>query len=68
MVGLSVDGFDVNSVGEKSPIGYVLDVDLEYTDKLDVLHNDYWLAPETLAIPYEILTDYCKKITDEYKI
>ena len=26
------------------------------------MHNDYPLAPEKLAIPYDMLSDYCKKI------
>ena len=64
----NVDNFDVNSVSEKSPIGYILEVDLEYPDELHVLHNDYPLAPEKLAIPYDMLSDYCKKIADEYGI
>ena len=32
------------------------------------MHNDYPLAPEKLAIPYDMLSDYCKKIADEYEI
>ena len=36
--------------------------------KLHVLHNDFPLAPEKLAITYDMLSDYCKKITDEYEI
>ena len=63
-----VDKFDVNSISEKSPIGYILEVDLEYPDELHVFHNDYPLAPEKLAIPYDMLSDYCKKIADEYGI
>ena len=59
----NVDGFDVNSISEKSPIGYILEVDLEYPEKLHLLHNDYPLAPEKLVIPYDMLSDYCKKIT-----
>ena len=64
----NVDGFDVNSISEKSSIRYVLEVDLEYPDELHVLHNDYPLAPEKLAIPYDMLSDYCKKIADKYGI
>ena len=57
----SVDNFEVNSVSETNPIGYILEVDLEYPDELHVLHNDYPLAPEKLAIPYDMLSGYCKK-------
>ena len=64
----SVDNFEVTSVSENNPIGYILEVDLEYPDELHVLHNDYPLAPEKLAIPYDMLSDYCKKIADEYEI
>ena len=64
----NVDGFDVNSVSEKSPIGQILEVDLEYPDELHALHNDYPLAPEKVAIPYDRLSDYCKKIAGEYRI
>ena len=63
-----IDKFDVNSIIEKSPIGYILEVDLEYPNELHVLHNDYPLAPEKLAIPYDMLSDYCKKIFIEMKI
>ena len=63
-----VDGFDVNSVSENSPIGYILEVDLEYTNELHVFHHDYPLAQEKLAIPYDMLLGYCKKIADENEI
>ena len=58
----NVDKFDVNSISEKSSIGYIFKVDLEYTDKLHVLHNDYPSPPEELAIPYDMLLDYFKKL------
>ena len=34
----NVDNFDVNSVSEKSPIGYILEVDLKYSNELHELH------------------------------
>ena len=64
----NVDGFDVNSVSETSSIEYNLEVDVEYPDELHALHNDYPLAPEKLAITYAMLSNYCKKIADEYEI
>ena len=64
----NVDNFDLDTISKKSPTGYTLDVDLEYPDKLHVLHNDYRLAPENLAIPYDMLSDYCKKIVNKNKI
>ena len=64
----NVDGFDVNSVSEKSEIGYFLEVDLEYPDKLHELHNDYLLASEKLAVSSDILSKYCKKVADKYRI
>ena len=58
----NVDGFDVNSISEKSPIGYFLEVDLEYPDELHELHNDFPLAPEKLAVSSDMLSNYCKKL------
>ena len=61
----NVDGFDVNSVNEKSDTGYFLEVD---PDELHELHNDYPLPPEKLAISSDVLSKYCKRIADKFKI
>ena len=53
------------SISEKNLIGYFLEVDLEYSDKL---HNGYPLAPEKLAVSNNVLSKYCKKIPDKYEI
>ena len=63
----NADGFDVNSISEKSPIEYILEIDLKYPGKLHVLHNDYPLAPKKLAISYD-MSNYWKKIADKYEI
>ena len=41
----NVDNFDVNSCSEKSPIGYILEVDLEYTciaQRLSISSRKNW--------------------------
>ena len=55
------------SISEKSLIGYFLEVDLKYPEKLHELHNDYRLAPGKLAVSCDMLSNYCKKITDKYE-
>ena len=64
----NIDEFDINSINEKSDSGYILEVDIEYPDELHELHNDYPLAPEKLAVSIGMLSKYCKKIANKYKI
>ena len=58
-----IDNFDVNSISEDSPDGYILEVDLEYPDELLDVHNDYSLTPEKLEISDDMLSKYCSDIT-----
>ena len=64
----NIDKFDVMSTDEKDDIGYILEVDLEYPKELHELHNDYPLAPEKVPVSSDMLSEYCKKIADEYGI
>ena len=63
----NVDEFDINLIREKSPIVYFLEVDLEYSDELHELHNDYPLAPQKLPVSSDMLSNYCKKNADKYE-
>ena len=63
-----VDNFDANSISENSSVGNILEVGLEYSKELHELHNDYPLAREKLAVPYDIMSNYCKKIANKYRI
>ena len=63
-----MDGFDVDSISQKSPIGYFFEVDLDYPDELHELLNDYPLAPEKRAVSSDMLSKYCKKIAEKYEI
>ena len=64
----NADKFDVMSIIETSPIGYFLEVDPEYSDKLHELHNDYVLALEKPALSGDMLSKYCKKLADKSEI
>ena len=64
----NVDELDVMSINEKGDVGYILEVDLKYPDKLHELHNDYPLAPEKIAVTNNMLSKYCKCIADKYDI
>ena len=64
----SIDKFDIMSISDKSPIGYFLEVDLEYPDELHELNNDFPLAPEKIAVFSDMLSKYYEKIADEYEI
>ena len=62
----NVDELDVMSINEKSEVGYILEVDLEYPKEIHELNNDYPLAPEKLTVTNDILSNYCK--SDKYDI
>ena len=64
----NIDEFDAMSINEKSPIGYFLEVHLEYSDKLHGFHNDYPLVPEKPAVSSDMWSLYCKKIADKFEI
>ena len=55
-------------IKKESSTGYILEVDLEYLEKLHDIHNDYPLAPEKINIPKEWLFKYCLKITNVQNI
>lgn len=40
--------------------GYILEVDLDYPEKLHESHNSFPLAPEHLNITQDILSPYAK--------
>ena len=58
----NVDEFDVMSINEKSPIGYLLEVGLKYPDELYELHNDYPLAPKNLLFLVICCRNIVKKL------
>ena len=63
-----INNIDLAKYHENSRKGLILEVDLEYPQKLHDLHNDYPLGPEKIKVTNDMLADYSKKIAREYKI
>ena len=63
-----ISNFFLDLISEDSPVGYILEADLEYPSELHNLHNDYPLAPEKLKISRDMLSKYCLDIADKYGI
>ena len=62
-----IDKTDLNSTGEKSSIGYILEAELENPSELHELHN-YPFAPEKLEMSQDMFSKYCFENADEYGI
>ena len=63
-----INEFCLDSISENSSKGYILEVGLEYPDKLHNLHSDYPLAPEKIEISTDMLSKYCSDIANKYGI
>ena len=46
---------------ENSNKGIILEVDLEYSEELHDLHNDYPCAPEKIIVTNDMLSPYCRE-------
>ena len=63
-----LNNIDLGKYKENSNDGLILEADLEYPKDLHELHNDYPLAPEKVKVSKDMLSDYCNKISEKYKI
>ena len=58
--------FDLDSTTKFDDYGYILEVDLKYTEHLHDSHSDYPLAAEKLRITNEMLSAYSSSLTSSY--
>ena len=63
-----INKIDLAKYKEDSEKGLILEVDLEYPEELHDLHNDYPLGPEKVRVSHDMLSEYCKNISEKYNI
>ena len=63
-----INKIDLAKYKEDSEKGLILEVDLEYPEELHDLHNDYPLGPEKVKVTNDMLSEYCKNISEKYNI
>ena len=63
-----ITNLDITQISDESEEGYILEVDLKYPKELHDLHNDYPLAPEKMKICPEMLSPYCKQLSEDLKL
>ena len=68
MTNKEINKIDLGKCKTDGKKGLILEVDLEYPQKLHNSHNDYPIAPEKVKVSKNMLSGYCKKIPEKYKI
>ena len=63
-----LQSFDFMSVPDEGPVGYILEVDIEYPDELHDEHNDYPLCPESIVIDENELSPYTHELAEKLGI
>ena len=63
-----LQNFDFMSVSVDSPCGYILEVNLEYDERLHLTHNDCPLCPENISNVEEDLSPYTKLLTEKLEV
>ena len=68
MTDKEINKIDLAKYKKNSKKGLIPEVDLEYSQQLHNLHNDYPVAPEKPKLSNSTLSGYCKKIAEKYNI
>ena len=63
-----IQDLDLNEYNAYNEKGLILEVDLEYPEKLHNHHNDYPVAPEKIKVTEDMLSDYSRKMAKKFNI
>jgi len=56
--------FDFDTIAPDVETGYIIECNLEYSDHLHDIHNDYPMAPEHLEVSRDILSQFALDLID----
>ena len=59
-----IENFDVNSISDDSPTGYIWEVDLLYPPSLHFAHSAYPLCPEHVIVQQSMLSPTLEQMYD----
>ena len=59
---------DLANLTEDSERGVILEVDLEYSEELHDLHNEYPVAAEKIKVTKEMLSPYCEELRSQFNL
>ena len=68
MTDKEISKIDLGKYKKDGKKGLIPEVDLEYPQELRNLHNNYPVAPKKVKVSNDMLSGYCKKIAEKYKI
>ena len=63
-----IDKINLAMYKEDSKKGLIIEVDLEYPERLHDFHNSYPLGPEKVKVTKDMLSEYSKRIADKFNI
>ena len=68
MTDKEISKIDLGKYKKDGKKGLIQELDQEYPQELHDLYNDYPVAPEKVKVSNGMLSGYCKKIAEKYKI
>ena len=63
-----IESFNIDGIADQLSIVYILEVDLHYPSHQRESHNDYPLGPEKFFVTKDLLSLFCKTMTQKLDV